>query len=283
MDTHEWKWATSGGLEMYAKAWVPTGKAHGVVCLVHGVGEHIGRYRVEAEALAAAGYVLAGFDLRGFGQSGGQRGHTPSLEAYFNDIDSFLAEIRRLYPELPHFLYGHSMGGVLVLAYTPVRQPKIAGVIATSPGLRTALEKQKFKVFLARLLGQMAPTLTLANGVDPKMLSRDPGVGEAYLRDPLVHDKVTTAWGKTMLGAIQVAFENAACFPVPLLLMHGTKDEIAYARGSQEFAALAPEDRVTLKLWDGFYHELHNDPAKNDVFAVMTGWLDQQTQNKTYS
>jgi len=111
METTEWKWKTKDGLEMYSKAWLPAGEARGVVCLVHGVGEHIGRYQPDGEALAKAGYVMAGFDQRGFGQSQGRRGHTPSLEAYFDDIDLFLVEVARRYPGQTRFLYGHSMGG----------------------------------------------------------------------------------------------------------------------------------------------------------------------------
>ena len=275
MDTTEWKWKTNDGLEMYSKAWLPSGKARGVACLVHGVGEHIGRYQADGEALADGGYILAGFDLRGFGKSGGRRGHTPSLEAYFDDIDLFLAEIARRYPSQPRFLYGHSMGAILVLAYTPLRKPAIAGVIATSPGLKSAIEEQKLKVFLVKLLGNLLPTFTLNSGVDAQLLSRDPKVADEYTNDPLVHPLATTAWGKSMLKGIDLAYENAPRFPLPLLLMHGTKDELDYPRGSQVFAELAPKDKLTLKMWDGFKHELHTDPEKAEVFKVMLEWLDK--------
>jgi alpha-beta hydrolase superfamily lysophospholipase len=275
MNTTEWKWKTNDSLEIYSKAWLPSGKAKGVVCLVHGVGEHIGRYQADGEALTEGGYILAGFDLRGFGKSGGRRGHTPSIEAYFDDIDSFLGEVVKRYPEQPKFLYGHSMGGVLVLAYTPLRQPAVRGVIATDPGLKTALEEQKFKVLLAKLLGSVFPTLTLNSGIDVQMLSRDPQVAEDYNNDPLVHTLVTTAWGKSMLKAIDLVYENAARFPLPLLLMHGTKDEIAYPRSSQTFAEMAPKDKLTIKMWEGFKHELHTDPEKAEVFKVMIDWLDK--------
>ncbi|MCJ7446511.1 MAG: alpha/beta hydrolase [Bacteroidales bacterium] len=173
------------------------------------------------------------------------------------------------------------MGGVLVLAYTPVRHPSVAGVIATGPGLKTALEEQKLKVFLAKLMGKILPTLTLKNGLDLEMLSRDPQVADEYTKDPLTHSLVTTAWGKTMLGAINLVFKNAPRFPLPLFLMHGTKDEIAYTRSSQIFAEMAPKDKVTLKLWEGFKHELHTDPEKAEVFKVMINWLDNRLADKS--
>ena len=278
MDTTEWKWKTNDGLEMYSKAWLPSGKAKGVVCLVHGVGEHIGRYQADGEALAGAGYILAGFDQRGFGKSGGQRGHTPNLEAYFDDIDLFLSQITQRYPNLSCFLYGHSMGGILVLAYTPLRNPKIIGVIATAPGLKTSIEEQKLKVFMAKLLGNIYPTFTLQSGVDAQMLSRDPQVADLYTNDPLVHTLVTAAWGKAMLRAIDLALKNASSFPLPLLLMQGTKDEIAYPSSSPMFADLAPKDKVTLKMWEGFKHELHTDPEKAEVFKTMIDWMDKHLE-----
>ena len=278
METTEWKWKTNDGLEIYSKSWAPTGKAKGVVCLVHGVGEHIGRYQADGEALTGAGYILAGFDQRGFGKSGGQRGHTPNLEAYFDDIDLFLSQITQRYPNLSCFLYGHSMGGILVLAYTPLRNPKIIGVIATAPGLKTSIEEQKLKVFMAKLLGNIYPTFTLQSGVDAQMLSRDPQVADLYTNDPLVHTLVTAAWGKAMLRAIDLALKNASSFPLPLLLMQGTKDEIAYPSSSPMFADLAPKDKVTLKMWEGFKHELHTDPEKAEVFKTMIDWMDKHLE-----
>lgn len=278
MEKIEWKWKTNDGLEMYSQAWLPAGKVKGVVCLVHGVGEHIGRYEPDGEALGAAGYLLAGFDQRGFGRSEGVRGHTPSLKAYLDDIDLFLAEIMQRFPNIPRFLYGHSMGGILVLAYTPLRNPAIAGVIATGPGLKTSIEKQKIKVMLAKLMGKLLPTLTMDSGVDTPLICRDPKVVENYIHDPLVHRWVTASWGKSMLEGIKIAYEKAPAFPLPLLLMHGTKDEVAYSTGSQKFADLAPKDKVTLRMWDGFMHELHTDPEKAEVFKVMIDWLNENIQ-----
>lgn len=274
MDKIEWKWKTSDGLEMYSQAWLPEGKAKGVVCLVHGLGEHSGRYAADGEALTGAGYILAGFDLRGFGKSEGILGHTPSLEAYLDDIDLFLAEIAQRYTNLPRFLYGSSMGGVLVLAYSPLRKPAIAGVIAIAPGLISAIEKQKSKVILAKVMGRLVPTLSKDSGLETSLLCRDPEMVEDFINDPLVHRRVTTSWALSMFKAIRIAFENASSFPSPLLLMHGTKDEIAYPIGSQKFANLATKDKVMLKMLEGFMHELHEDPEKAEVFKIMIDWLN---------
>ena len=280
MDTTEWKWKTNDGLEIYSTAWLPSGKAKGVVCLVHGVSEHIGRHQADGEALAEGGYVMAGFDLRGFGKSEGRRGHTPSLEAYFDDIDLFLTEVARQYPNQPRFLYGYSMGGTLVLAYTPLRQPAVLGVIATAPGMKSAVEEQKIKVFLGKLLWKVLPTFSLNIGGDVQMVSRDPRVADELANDPLVGTLITAAWGISLMRAGKLALENAPHFPLPLLLMHGTKDEINYPSGSRMFAELAPKDKVTLKMWEGFKHELHTDPENAEVFKTMIDWLDKNLEEK---
>ena len=273
METFEWKWKTSDGLQMYSKGWAPKGTPKAVICLLHGVGEHIGRYEHVAEALTEKGYALLGFDLRGHGKSAGPRGHLPSFEAFMSDIDRFLAEVAKRYPGAPQFLYGHSMGGILVLNYALRRKPRLAGVISTGAALHTAIEEQKVKVVMARVLGALLPTMTIASGLDPKTLSRDPAVVQAYISDPLVHDRMTAGFGKIILTVNPWTFEHAGELELPLLIMHGTKDMLCYPSSSLEFAGLAPKDKVTLKMWDGFYHEIHNEPEKAQVFKVMTDWL----------
>jgi alpha-beta hydrolase superfamily lysophospholipase len=220
------------------------------------------------------GYALLGFDLRGHGKSGGPRGHSPSVEAFLSDIDLFLKEVARQFPGGKQFLYGHSLCGVLVLNYALRRKPRLAGVISTASALHTSVEEQKVKVMMARILGSLLPSIVVASGLDPKTLSRDPAVIQAYISDPLVHDRITLGLGRTMLIATQWIFENARELQLPLLIMHGTKDMLGYPCGSQEFVNLAPKELVTQKMWDGFYHEIHNEPGKEEVFKGMIDWLN---------
>lgn len=244
--------------------------------MLHGLGSHVTRLAPVAEALCAAGYAVAGFDQRGFGRSPGRRGHTPSLQTWFEDIAGFLAELRRLEPALPQFVYGHSMGAVQALAFTLARRPPLAGVIATAPALRSRVAEQPRKLLLVRVLGRLLPTLPLDSGLDLSQLSRDPMVQASVEADPLCHRTVTTGWGRAMLQAIALAEAGAGSFPVPLLLLHGTQDAIAYPSGSEAFAAAAPAERVTLRLWEGFGHELHSDPEREAVFQLVVRWLDAQ-------
>ncbi|MBN2387029.1 MAG: lysophospholipase [Anaerolineales bacterium] len=275
MKTIDWRWTSADGLEMVSHGWVPEGKIRAVIILVHGLGEHVNRYAHVAAAVGRQGYALVGFDLRGHGQSGGQRGHIPAFESFFNDLDAFFPQVDERFPGIPKFLFGHSLGGLIVLTYAPTRHPNVLGVVATGPSLRTAIERQKVKVILAKLLGSLWPTFALASGLDPKSLSRDPQVVQAYLDDPLVHDRLSAAFGKSALNTQALVYRLAPSFPVPVLVMHGSDDQLGFASGSEEWAALVPKEKITLKLWHGLYHELHNEPEREQVFEYLLAWLDR--------
>jgi alpha-beta hydrolase superfamily lysophospholipase len=274
MKTYESRWTDKQGLKFYAQGWEPDNAPKAVVAVVHGHGEHIGRFAHVGEAFTKAGYAVMGFDLRGHGHSGGLRGHTPSIEAFMQDIDLLLEHVHARYPGLPTFLYGHSLGGILVLNYGLRRKPDLKGVIATSSGLHTSLEQQPAKIMMAKVLGGIAPTILIPSGLATSGLSHDPQVEQAYLSDPLVHDKMSLGFGKVMLGAIAWVLERASEFPLPLLLMHGMDDPIAFPSSSQEFAA-ALGNKATLVLWKGMYHETHNELDKAQVLNTAIHWMDE--------
>ena len=275
MKTFETGWTDEQGLKFFARGWEPDEAPKAVVALTHGHGEHIGRYAHVGAAFSAAGYALMGFDLRGHGRSGGPRGHTPSLEALMQDIDRFLEQVRRRYPGLPVFLYGHSVGGALVLSYGLRRKPDVKGIIATGSALHTEPERHPDKVIMARILGSLLPRVAISTGLQTSKLSRDPQVESAYIKDPLVHDRISLGFGKNMLEGNRWALQHASEFPLPLLLMHGADDQISYPSGSQEFAA-ALGGKAKLVLWDGLYHEIHNEPEKAEVLKTTIQWMDEQ-------
>ncbi len=277
MKTFESSWTDKQGLKFHSKGWEPDAKPKAAVAFVHGLGEHMGRYAHVAEAFCQAGYALMGFDLRGHGKTEGQRGHTPSIEAYMQDIDLLLEHVRQRYPGLPTFLYGHSLGAMLVLNYALRRKPDLNGVIATSAPLHSVAENQPFLIMLASALGGVVPTVAIGNGLDTSKLSHDPQVEQRYRSDPLVHDRVTFSWGKTFNNANAWALQHAAEFPLPLLLMHGTADVIAFPASSEEFAKAAG-DKATLVLWKDLYHETHNEPNKAEVIQTTIRWMDEHLQ-----
>lgn len=278
MKHFEDKWQDREKITFFLQGWEPEDeRPKALVALVHGLGEHTARYAHVGKALTRVGYALAGFDLRGHGKSGGPRGHASSLDAYLQDIRQFLSLMEQRYPASPRFLYGHSLGGLLVLAYAIQYDAGLKGVIATGPALRSSLQEQKAKITIVRLLGSLAPAMTLQSGLDAATISRDPAVVEAYKKEPLIHYGVTLGFGKAASNAIDLCFARAAEFPVPLLIMHGTGDRIAFFRGSEDFAKLVSEAGrdVTLKLWNDLYHEVHNEPEKEKVFQCMVEWLDK--------
>jgi alpha-beta hydrolase superfamily lysophospholipase len=260
-------------LQLYAQAWRPDYEARGVVTLVHGLGEHSGRYAHVGAALSDAGYVLHAFDLRGHGKSEGPRGHAPQFEAWMQDIGRALQEAAQTFPDLPSFLYGHSLGGVLALNYALRCHPSLDGLVVTAPGLRTALEQQTAKLALVRLLGRLLPSLTLPSGLDPHGLSRDSEVVSAYVGDPLVHDRLSLGTACDLLQAIEYTFQHAAELDLPTLLLQGGADPLVFPEGTLEFARLA-EGHCTAKVWDGLYHEIHNEPEQQQVLAAIIAWLD---------
>lgn len=270
---------TKDNINLYARDWKPIGEPKAVVCLAHGLGEHCGRYAHVAEALNHAGYAMLSFDLRGHGLSGGPRGHSASGEAFLDDMDCLCAEAENRYQGKPRFSYGHSLGGTLVLYHSLRRKPQLAGVISTGPGFQSPILEQKIKVTFANALAAVLPMITMTSGLNPDHLSHDPQVVQDYRNDPLVHNKASLAMASSTVRSIQWTMDHAAEIEQPLLLMHGTADKITYPTGSQEFARRVPGS-CTLRLWDGLYHEVHNEPEKEQVIAEMIQWMDSQLDSK---
>jgi alpha-beta hydrolase superfamily lysophospholipase len=271
MNHYEWFWNTADGTKIYAQGWEPAGAASGVVCLVHGHGDHSGRYAHVAAALAERGYATLAFDHRGHGKSGGQRGHTPSYDVLLDEIEWVLGEAERRYPGRPRFLYGQSMGGNLAINYALRRHPPINGVIATSPWLRLAFDPPAWKLALGRGIGRFVPTFAQPSGLDTRAISRDPAAVRAYETDPLNHNLITAQLFNGIYAAGLWALDHAAEFALPLLLMHGSADRITSPAASAEFAARAPG--CAFRLWEGAYHEVHNEPEQREMLAAIGDWL----------
>ena len=277
MQSGTFNFETKDGLTLLGRVWQTKGDPKGVVNLVHGLGEHSGRYAHVAEALTKAGYNFIGFDLRGHGLSEGKRGHTPNFDAIMDDVDRFLEQSRGFFGgDQPNFLYGHSLGGSIVLNYALRRQPELAGVIATDPALALSFEPPKVKLFLGRVMADLAPTFTMSNALDVNALARDEAIVKAYQDDVLVHDRLSAKLSMELLDSGQYALDHAADWQLPLLLMHGTADRITSYKASEEFASRA-NDSVTLKLWDGYFHEIHNDLGKEKVLETMIEWLNENS------
>ncbi len=246
-----------------------------LVVLIHGMGEHFGRYAHVSAFFNQAGYAVAGIDLRGHGQSEGKRGHTPSYDLLMDDIELFVNRLNTAYPKVPLVLYGHSMGGNLTLNALIRKKLPVEAAVISAPYLKLAFEPPKWKTVLGKLSAKWIPELSQATGLNTNSLTRDKNVIQAYKNDPLVHDKITSSFFVNVHFAGPFALRNAEKISIPILLMHGTKDQLTSHFATQELHEKIP-DRSKLKLWDEFYHELHNEPEKELVFRYIDQWLKNQ-------
>ena len=271
---NELSWKNAEGLRIHAAHW-PVDQPRAAILLVHGQGEHIGRYDHVAKWFNAKEIAVLGYDHQGYGQSEGRRGHAKNLDVLLDDLGQALEEIRRLYPGIPVFLYGHSMGGNIVLNYFFQRKPVVTGVIATGPWVRLAFEAPALKVMAGRLLRHWLPNLRLPNGLAVHFLSHDPEVVAAYQRDPLVHNLLSAGAGMALLEGASWLNQYTGETPAPLLLMHGGGDKITSAPATRELAARLTGN-ITHREWPDLYHEIHNEPEKEEVFSYTRAWIEER-------
>lgn len=280
MNPGSFTFSNQDGQSLFGRAWAsPEKLAKGVVYLFHDLGEHTGRYDSLEKILAQAGYHLAGFDLRGHGLSQGPRGHAPSLSHLLADCQLFITETARYFrADLPRFLFGHGMGGNLVI-HNGLQHPEdISGAIVTSPALKLARFQHKTRITLIRILASTLPQLTLTRRLETVALSQNPAIVKAYQDDVFNHDKFSARMGWILHESGLTALESAARWSLPLLLMHGTDDCISSFESSQNFAMQAG-NQVEFVPWNGFYHDLLNDFGSDQVIKRMITWLDQRTQS----
>ncbi len=265
---------TTDGLQLAGEYFKPQDEPKGVIVLVHGMGEHFGRYKHVAQYFETIGYATVGMDHRGHGKSEGKRGHTPTFHHLMNDIELLLIKTDELFPGLPVILYGHSMGANLAANYTLRRKPTLKGLILTSPYFKLAFDPPGWKVSLAKIMKGIMPGLTQATGLEVEAVSRDKVVVEAYKNDKLNHDKMSAAFFANVHPAGLYPIEHATELTVKTLAMHGTADRLTSAKGTEEFANNNPQ-MIELKLWPNLYHELHNESEKQQVFDYIANWISK--------
>ncbi|MBL7818734.1 MAG: lysophospholipase [Saprospiraceae bacterium] len=262
------------GLSLQVREHIPP-QYKGIVCIVHGFGEHGGRYTHVADFFNKNGYAVVAMDNRGHGKSGGKRGHAPRFECYLEDIDAFLTDTQQRLDKVPMFLYGHSMGGNLVLNYVISRQPTVLkGVVATGPWIRLAFEPKPIMITLGKIMRSIFPTFTQDSGLNADHISRDKSVVAAYKNDPLVHSKITAAAGMAMTDSAAFLNTYKKGMPIPTLILHGSGDLITSQPASETFSQRV--SNTTYKKWEGLYHEIHNDPEKSEVLNYTLAWMNNQ-------
>jgi alpha-beta hydrolase superfamily lysophospholipase len=229
---------------------------NGWVTIIHGLGEHIGRYEKLVNTLINEKYAVIGFDLPGHGKSSGKRGHT-SIEEVLEIIDEVTKDVKNF------ILFGHSLGGLIAVRYTETRPQRVSKLVVSSPALR--LEPKPYQKVLVNLLSFTLPSLTLSNGIDPNLLSRNKEAVQKYISDPLVHDRISIKLGKSMLTNVELAHQQAERIVCPVTILIGTNDKVTPPEGARQFYnELQTEKHI--EEFEGGYHELFEDPEHSFVF-----------------
>ncbi|MGB3300443.1 MAG: lysophospholipase [Phormidesmis sp.] len=254
----------------------------GVLVLVHGLGEHSGRYCAVVKGLTAAGYAVYAFDNQGHGRSEGQRGHINRWQDYRDNIQSFLQLVRQQEPTAPLFLMGHSLGGLIVLDYVlrSAQSPQfqslnLLGMVVSAPAIQPSSgTAHSSRVILARLLSGLFPRLTLKMKLSASGLSRKQEVDQEVADDPLIHPYATLRWGSETLNTIKWVKAHIDRLQLPILLTHGDADPIISPEGSREIFRQIQSPDKTLTLYPGSYPEPHNDLDADIVVADLVNWLN---------
>jgi alpha-beta hydrolase superfamily lysophospholipase len=249
------------------------GVPQAIILIVHGLGEHCGRYGNYVDYFVPRGYALYSFDTRGHGRSSGPRGYVDRFDRYVEDIDRRAAEARSDWPGTPLFVLGHSLGSLMGLSFARQHPDRLTGLIVTGTALQDALQMPTWKRDLAKILSRITPSLKLNNGVALSGLSHDPAVIAAFEADPLTH-----TWGTPRLDTevkatrVQI-MQGAPIWRVPTLMLHGSADPICLAEGARQFVAQTPPGVVEYHEYAGLYHEVHNEAEKELVFHDIETWL----------
>jgi len=240
---------------------------------VHGFGEHSGRYTNIVQALIPHDIAVCAFDLRGHGRSSGQRGHVQHWSEFRQDVRAFLRHVRETVAAVPLFLFGHSMGGLIVLDYALAYPEGLAGVIASGPVLGQP-GVSPVLLWLSRVISRLYPRFSLNTHLDASALSRDPEVVRAYEADPLVHSKASARLGTELTATVERVQAQASQWHLPLLILHGSEDRLAPPEGSRAFFERVPIEDKTYMVYPGGYHESHNDIHKDQAIGDLLRWLE---------
>jgi len=271
------------GISLYSQCWLPEISTRAVIAIVHGIGEHSGRYMNVVDYMIPNQIGVYGYDLRGHGKSPGQRGHLDSWNQYRIDLLCFLRMIRDKQLECPIFLMGHSFGALIVLDLIFSENEELEGAIISGTPIDPVGAAKPYLVALARLLSRVYPRFSIGFGLDQNALSRDPSVVKAYKADPLVHGKVSARWGTESLSAVESVKMHVEDINIPILIIHGGADRINSAEGTRKFFdQIRFHDKEFLGYPDS-YHEVHNDLDCHKMLSDLLDWINRHIEDHSMS
>ncbi len=265
----------TGRRRLHWQGWSAADEPRAVVTIAHGYGEHLDRYERVATELASAGYQVYGLDHHGHGRSEGKRGQV-SLSDAVTDLDQLIVSVAKArHPDLPQFLLGHSMGGAIALRYAIAHQQRLTGMVVSAP--LASVSDGRLMQNIGKLLGRLAPTVP-ATRVAPKLVSRDPSVVEAYKTDPLVHHGMISAGvAREFILHTESLPDAVPQITLPTLLIWGTSDLLCPPAGAEMVATRIGSNDLTVRPYAGLYHEILNEPERDQVIADVLAWLGAHT------
>jgi alpha-beta hydrolase superfamily lysophospholipase len=272
MQSQEHELKAADGTTIFVTDWRPDAgeTVRGGIVIMHGLGEHCGRYPHVARFFNECGLTVRAYDHRGHGRSGGARGDVPNSDSLLQDAKMVVDNFAQQIGSTPYLL-GHSMGGLIAARFAVENLSPLRGLILSSPALVVALTPPQ--KFLFKILNTIAPSIAIPNGLEQRFLSHDQAVVDAYAKDPLVHAKITAHLLGCMLTSIQIAHAKAPMLKLPTLMVVAGDDHIVDASGSQAFYGLLPTGVGTMHVYPQLYHEIFNEVDPKPVFADVRNWL----------
>lgn len=263
------------GAQLYQQGWRPEEAPKAVILLIHGYDEHSGRYQYFAEHCVKQGFAVLALDHWGHGKSAGTNGFVPKFSAYHDGLEALLQSMPDDLAQLPIFLVGHSLGGLIASSYLLHNQSRFAGAVLSGPAIKAAEEPSAVLVALSKTLSVITPKMGVI-GLDANAVSRDPDVVAGYLADPLVSGKkISARLGLEMMKTMDAVQQNASKISLPMLLLHGAKDSLASPDGSVFLEQNISSAEKELKIYPDLFHEIFNEPEKDAVLSDMTAWMDK--------
>ena len=260
-------------LNLYYQCWLPTRVPKAVLVVVHGLAEHSGRYMNMVNYFIPKGYAIYGLDQRGHGKSQGQRGYVERFSHFVRDLKTFSGIIRSQHRGAKIFIVGHSVGGTIATVYAVHYQDEFDGLVLSGATLKVGASVSSGLIIVARVLSLLLPKMGL-DVIDASAISQDKTVVDAYVDDPLVYrGKIRARLGAELIKVIQILLPQMSMIYLPILIMHGTADRLSDPRGSEILYDRVSSGDKTLKLYEGFYHEIMNEPGREQVFEDMEAWL----------
>jgi alpha-beta hydrolase superfamily lysophospholipase len=261
-------------VDNYHQCWLPDSPPKAVLLLVHGLGEHSGRYANLVEHFVPLGYAVYGIDHVGHGRSGGTRVYVERFEDFLAPLTMFCGMVRAQQPGVPIFLVGHSMGGLIGAAYLLDHADGLQGAVLSGPSVKVPDDISPAVLFVGKVLSALLPGIGIL-ALDAGGISRDPAVVEAYVKDPLVYTGKTTArLGAEMLETMRRVVSQAAQIRLPLLILQGGADRLVDPDGARMLHDLVGSSDKTLKVYEGLYHEVYNEPERGQVLRDVERWLE---------